>query len=175
LNEKIIRNDAVTHLAASEPSFGANQLHLPDVSGTIVVAGGSSSVTSDVTVKDNAHLQGNITIDGKLTISNVSSVNFAATISGAHALTFDSGWGTSARSSLSIEAPSTSSSSQWLPDADGTIIMTTQTDHLERMIVNNMLLSNGVSTFNGKSLSETRCQPQFHFNKQQAIVLGPYP
>jgi hypothetical protein len=170
---KIVRNGAVTHLAASEPSFGENQLHLPDVSGTILVAGGSSPVISDVTVTDSAHLQGNITVDGRFSFSNASSVSFAATITGAHALTFDSGLGSTARSSLSVEAPSTSSSSQWLPDADGTLLMTTQTAPLERLTVNDAFLSNGISTFNGQvTFGET--QPST-VSFQQAIVSGPYP
>ena len=100
---KMARNGAVTRLAASEPSAGENQLHLPDVSGTLLVAGGSSSVQADVTVTDSTFLQGAVTVDGKLTLSNQSSVAFAATITGAHPLTFDAGLGTAARSTLSVQ------------------------------------------------------------------------
>lgn len=170
---KIIRNNAVTRLDASEPSSGENHVHLPDVSGTILVAGGSSSVVSDVTVTDSTHLQGHIVIDGNMLLSNSSSVDFAATISSAHAFTFDSGLGTSARSTLSIEAPSTSSSSQWLPDADGTILMTSQAPPLEKLTVTDSLYSNGVSNFNGQIYFGDSLPTTVSF--QQALVLGAYP
>ena len=73
------------------------------MSGTLLVAGGSSSVQADVTVTDSTFLQGAVTVDGKLTLSNQSSVAFAATITGAHPLTFDAGLGTAARSTLSVQ------------------------------------------------------------------------
>lgn len=169
----IVRNGAVSRLMASEPSSGENQLHLPDVSGTILVAGGSASVISDVTVSDSTHLQGSIVIDGSVVLSNASSVQFAATISGAHALTFDAGLGTAARSTLSIETPSTSSSTQWLPDADGTILMSSQAAPLEKLTVTDSLYSNGASIFNGQISFGEGLPTTVSF--QQSVLLGAYP